>query len=171
MSQTYEIHRWDPIIFENNGMNPIPKPIIYIKPTPEVIQLAKDNSNILSVKLHVERSLYHQIEVEAVFSKSSDIPNSRPNFFDKTELYVLVLKTPWNGYPEISGKCEIFGIPTTSEETIQSRKPIKQNKQNNFIEVEKSSDNPDIHIKIVTGIGIMMTILVVFFTILYITKN
>jgi hypothetical protein len=31
-------------------------------------------------------------------------------FFEKTELYVLVLQAPWHGYPDCLGEFEVYGL-------------------------------------------------------------
>jgi hypothetical protein len=167
MSQTYKIHRWDSVIFANKGMNPIPTPIIYVKPTTEVIKFAEDNSNSLLVKLH-SHGVYDQKIVTAVLSKSSLIPNCRQNFFEKTELYVLVLQAPWLGYPDFLGECEIFGLTGTPPVTPVDM-PVSKPFTKEIKFVGDSGNSSNINIEVIGGI--IMIILVLASTVLYITKN
>jgi hypothetical protein len=172
MSQTYKIHRWDPIIFANKGMNPIETPIIYVNATPELIKFAKDNSNALLVKLHIPGSIYDQKRVTAVWSKSCMIPNCRKNFFEKTELYVLILQAPWHGYPDFLGDCEIFGLKggmsVTPDDTPISTPFTKPFKENNFV-VAKKSVRSGVNMEVIAGI--IMIIFVLAVTVIYISKN
>ena len=64
--------------------------------------------------------------------KSSEIPNCRPVFFEKTKLYVIALQaTPWYGYPDFLGYIEVFGLtnkfPVEKKiNNVQSTRPYKQ---------------------------------------------
>ena len=110
MTKTYKIHRWDSVIFPDKGMNPISTPIIYVKSDDVLIQFVNENANTLLVKLNVPGSIYDGKRVIGVWYKSSEIPNCRPVFFEKTKLYVIVLQAPWHGYPDFLGDIEIFGL-------------------------------------------------------------
>lgn len=107
MSQTYKIYRWDSVLFGNDTD---PTPIIYVKADQTVLDFAKANKNLLLVKLHVPGSIYDNKKVIGTWNRSSDIPNCRINFFEKTELYVIVLQAPWHGYPDCLGDCSIYGV-------------------------------------------------------------
>jgi hypothetical protein len=175
MSQTYKIHRWDAVIFANKGMNPIPTPIIYVKPDDELIKFANDNSNALLVKLHTPGSIYDNKRVTGVWSKSSMIPNCREHFFEKTELYVIVLQAPWHGYPDFLGDCEIFGlkgVPVKKIKQVPLKTPypvrrtgLETSAKENFTGGESGG------IPVVGIVGIVIAFLVLLGAILYITKN
>ena len=116
MSQTYKIHRWDAVLFGNSTD---PTPIIYIEPNDTLLEFAKKNKNTLLVELQTHGSIYDKKLVRGVWAKSSEIPNCRENFFEKTGLYVIVLQTPWHGYPDFLGDVAIYGltgeVPVSSE--------------------------------------------------------
>uniref|UniRef100_A0A6C0JMJ4 Uncharacterized protein n=1 Tax=viral metagenome TaxID=1070528 RepID=A0A6C0JMJ4_9ZZZZ len=172
MSQTYKIHRWDSVIFANKGMNPIPTPIIYVKPDDELLKFAKDNSDALLVKLHAPGSIYDQKRVTGVWAKSSMIPNCREHYFEKTKLYVIVLQAPWHGYPDCLGECEIFGltggIPVKEINHVPLTKPDPvHNVKENFTGGKCCAGSIP-----VAGIaGIVMAVLVLIAAVLYIKNN
>lgn len=112
MSNFYNIERWDSVIFGNNTD---PVPIIYIKPDKFLLDFAKSNSNVLAVEIEDSYSIYDKRKIPGIWYKSSDIPNCRKNFFDKTGFYVLVLQSPWYGYPKYKGKCTIYGLKNSKE--------------------------------------------------------
>jgi hypothetical protein len=166
MSQRYKIHRWDAVIFKNKEMNPIPTPIIYIKPDENLIKFAKDNSDALLVKLHVPPSIYDQKRVTGVWAKSSDIPNCRAVFFEETELYIIVLQAPWHGYPDCLGECEIFGLTSgVLSETINNV-PLKTP-----ITPKQSNEKHDGNIPAEGIVGIVAAFLVLFIAAIFISKN
>ena len=105
-SQSYKIYRWDAVIFGNNN----PTPIIYVKPDDLLLKFAKENDNNISVKINNLTCPYGGRIVKGFFGKSSDIPNARPYFFEKTGLYVIVLHTEWKRYPDDLGNCSIYGV-------------------------------------------------------------
>lgn len=107
MSQTFKIYRWDSVLFGNNTD---PVPIIYAKPEKSLLEFAEKNKNVLLVKLHAPGSIYDNKKVIGVWRKSSEIPNCRINFFEETELYVIVLYAPWHGYPDYLGKFSVYGL-------------------------------------------------------------
>ena len=179
MSQTYKIHRWDSVIFANKGMNPIPTPIIYVKPDAELVKFANDNSDALLVTLHSPGSIYDNKRVTGVWAESSMIPNCREHFFEKTKLYVIVLQAPWHGYPDLLGNCEIFGltggvpvekinhvpsVPLIKPDPVSSS-GLKTNVKENFTGGQCGS------IPAVGIVGIVIAFLVLLGAILYITKN
>lgn len=132
MNHNYKIHRWDAVIFPGKGINPIPTPIVYIKPDERLINFANDNSNALHIKLNIPNSIYNDRKVIGMLYKSSEIPNCRPVFFEKTKLYVIALQaTPWYGYPDFLGYIEVFGLtnkfPVEKKiNNVQSTRPYKQ---------------------------------------------
>lgn len=103
----YKIHRWDSVLFGNNEYA---TPIIYVKPDDILFEFAKVNKDALLVRINSTESIYDNKRITGVFSSSSEIPNCRPVFFNKTGLYVIVLQAEWHGYPDSLGFCEIFGL-------------------------------------------------------------
>lgn len=172
-SKTYKIHRWDSVLFANKGMNPIPTPIIYVKPDADLLKFAKDNSDALLVKLHAPGSIYDKKRVTGVWAKSSMIPNCRAHFFEKTELYVIVLQAPWHGYPDCLGDCEVFGLTggvpakTINHVPLTKPDPVHHVKEN-FTGGKKCCAG----ILPAAGIaGITVAVLVLVAAALYISKN
>lgn len=114
MSGKYKIYRWDVVLFGNGNVH---TPIIYIKPDKNLLEFAEKNKNELLVELNIPGTMYNKNTVNGFLAKSSDIPNFRKNFFEKTGLYVIVLKSPWYGYPDYLGDIEISGL---TDERIQN---------------------------------------------------
>jgi hypothetical protein len=168
MSQTYKIHRWDSVLFKDKGINPLPTPIIYVKPEPELVKFAKDNSNAFLVKLHAPGSIYDQKRVTGVWAKSSIIPNCRSHFFENTELYVIVLQAPWHGYPDCLGDCEIFGltggVPAKIMQEVSLTKPDPV-----YSPIEKFTCSGGIPAEGI--VGIIAAFLVLIIAVVFISKN
>lgn len=93
----YEIKRWDPVVFGNN-VNPFP--VIYIKPDEKFLEFASENNNTLIVKIDGTNTIYDGKAMIGVLNPSGNMPNCRPNFFDKTKLYTVALYASWYTYPD-----------------------------------------------------------------------
>lgn len=93
----YEIKRWDPVVFGNN-INPFP--VIYIKPDEKFLEFASENKNTLIVKIDGTNTIYDGKAMIGVLNPSGNMPNCRPNFFDKTKLYTVALYASWYKYPD-----------------------------------------------------------------------
>lgn len=108
----YRICRWDPVTL---GDGLVPMPMIYFKPDSTLLQFAKENKDVLLVVISGSNSIYDGKKIPAILSKSKDIPNQKPNYFDKTNSYVLVLNSIWNGFPsQISlGEFTVYGLSAT----------------------------------------------------------
>jgi len=158
-NQTYEIKRWDAVLFGNN-VNP--KPIIYIKPDENLLNFAKSNDNAFLVKIDSTGSIYDNKYITGFFAKSSLVPNFRPVFFKETELYVIVLESLWYGYPKNLGSCQIFGLKGGVPYKEIKNIPIRQVKSNS--KEEKEYDIPVVNknsFKISSLICIFLIIIVV----------
>lgn len=110
MSNTYKIHRWDPMI---SGNNIIPNPMIYIKADDTLLKFVKDNNNAVLVKINGTNTIYDGKEIIGMFASSRDYPNCRPVFFNATKYYVISLLCNWYVYPkapDFLGFCEIYGL-------------------------------------------------------------
>ena len=115
----YKICRWDPITL---GDGLVPMPMIYFKPDSTLLQFAKENNDVLLVVISGSNSIYDGQKIPAILSKSRDVPNYRPNYFEKTNSYVLVLNTIWNGFPSQSsmGEFTVYGLKSTPNSTPTS---------------------------------------------------
>jgi hypothetical protein len=112
MSTSYTIHRWDAMQFTSST----PCPVAYIHPDQELHKFSHENGNSLLVRVFGTDCRYNDRYIIGRLFPSSVVPNERPNYFEKTGLYVLVLEGGWKGYPNGLGSCQIFGtvggIPT-----------------------------------------------------------
>lgn len=160
--QTYEIQRWDAVLFGNSTT---PSPIIYVKPDKTLLDFSEANNGVLLVKINNSDSIYDGKDIPAVFKKSSEVPNCRPNFFEKTGLYVFVLDSYWYGYPDNLGTCEIYGLkggePAIELRNISLDAPVKSltsrwKKNNNSDGMSSSS------IKVVTASIFVFFLLLIF---------
>ena len=112
---TYQIKRWDVVMFGNN----ITKvPMIYIIPDLYFLEFAKVNEYSLFCEISGTNTIYDGVIIPATVNKSSDVPNCRPNFYADTGTYVITLKMDWNGYPNRLGKVKFLAY----------KNPIPQNK-------------------------------------------
>ena len=107
VKNSYKIHRWDSVLF-NNSVDPVP--VIYLKPDNNLLKFASDNKNAILVEINGTNSIYDKKRIAGLWYKTSDIPHYRPNFFENTGLYVIVLQAPWHSYPDCLGDCNIFGL-------------------------------------------------------------
>ena len=91
---SYEIKRWD-VILSPNGLNK--QPMIFIYPDINFINLI-NNNEVLHVQIQNTNTVYDGQVLYGTVSRSSFIPN----FFSKTQLYVVILDCEWYGYPNPS---------------------------------------------------------------------
>jgi len=88
-----KIERWD-MVEERN----IYIPMLYFKPTLDQIDLIKLNKGQLYINITGTGS-YDGLH-RGIIDLSRNIPNCRPDFFDQTQLYVLILPdTSFTQYP------------------------------------------------------------------------
>jgi len=127
--KTYSIRRWDAVLFRNSEY---PTPIIYIEPEPSLLEFAKDNDDALLVSIKSTNSIYDDKQISGVFASSSEIPNCREVFFNKTKLYVIVLQAEWHGYPDCLGECDIYGlkggVPAKEINNVPLQQPVPTTK-------------------------------------------
>ena len=113
MVQTeYEITRWDPVIPKGNTL---PYPMVYIKPSrdsADFLDFSKANNHMFSISISGTGMDYDKMSVVGTTDVSGYFPNYRPNFFNSTGYYVVVLLTNWIGYPSNGklGKIILRGI-------------------------------------------------------------
>jgi hypothetical protein len=121
----YEIKRWDAVIEKNNT---IPFPMVYIKPDQQFENDCQKNNNIFVVKISETDSEYDKIPVTAFAKSSKYFPQFRPNFYDQTGYYAIVLHGGWLGYPDKNGKISLLG-----SSDIINEEPVKENFQDNLV--------------------------------------
>lgn len=101
----YDIYRWD-VILASNGINKIP--IIYIRPDIAFVEFVRANNYQVQVLIDGTNTPYDGHLISGYVNKSDFMPN----FFDQTNLQVIVLNNDWVGYPDISklGKASFYGL-------------------------------------------------------------
>lgn len=117
----YKIERWDVVYDERTN---IKRPILYIVPDKSLIEFATINVDSLYITMSgTGVECYDGIKLKANLVSSAIYPNNRPNFFNSTGYYVIVLKdTIWLGYPNMLGK-------VTFEGKVNLIKPVYYNKE------------------------------------------
>lgn len=111
---SYEIERWSGVIYGNN-QNPLP--LIYIKPDANFHNYIKDNNYQIKVRIiNTGESCYDNRIMDGIVNSSANVPNCRPNFFNKTGLYTITLQSLWSGYPSKMGKIYIEDLPNMNDE-------------------------------------------------------
>ena len=88
----YNILRWDSVEQNNKIV-----PMIYFKPDLNIVNLMKLNNN--KIQIQVCNTDYYNNTYNGVINQSSMIPNCRPNFYDASNLYVIILDTDFITYP------------------------------------------------------------------------
>lgn len=109
---SYPILRWDVISRDNVTM----RPIIYIKPDLSFLEFVKANNNVIACEIQGTDTVYDSRKIIGIVDKSCNVPNCRPNFFNKTGLYVIILDIDWFSYPLYNkqGSVRIYGLQTPS---------------------------------------------------------
>jgi hypothetical protein len=115
----YPIVRWDAII---TGDVNDKSPMIYIKPDADFLEFAEANSFEVFVEIQGTGLCFDGATISGTVKKSCNSPNARPNFFSRTEYYVVVLRTPWSGYPHPKslGTAVFKGLRTITDVAVAS---------------------------------------------------
>jgi len=105
---SYKIERWD-VILNSEGER---IPIIYVKPDLEFIEFIKKNNYKIISEINGTDKKYNGNKMISFVDQSAYIPNCRPNFYDKTDLFVITLGSSWLGYPSHDklGTVKFFSI-------------------------------------------------------------
>jgi hypothetical protein len=90
----YEIIRWDVILVNDQR-----QPIIYVKPDLTFMNFIKQSKYNVVCLITDTNTIYDNQKIHGVVNQSSYVPSCRPNFFNDTGLYVIVLNSSWDGYP------------------------------------------------------------------------
>lgn len=100
---SFTINRWD--IISNGEINASGYPIIYFKPSLDFLEIAARTRYIVPCRVRETGiQLYDTSDFMCIIQKSSNLPNSRPNFFKETGWYVGILLTALNPlYPYNNG--------------------------------------------------------------------
>ena len=128
------------------------KTSIYIKPTLEILSFfnrAPMHRGV--VKIRNTGSCYDNRNMFCTIDKSSDIPNTRDNFFNSTGLYVITLDAEWFGYPLKNGEVEFMEgivddiIDYVSPSKIENKKDKKKenSEKQKYVEEEDEDEDED----------------------------
>lgn len=112
----YPIVRWDVITTDNVTL----RPVVYIQPDLNFLEFAKANNFAIICEISGTNTRYDGVQAHGVVDKSCSVPNCRPNFYNKTGLYVITLDTTWYTYPQWDklGFVKIFGFEKPKEMPI-----------------------------------------------------
>lgn len=117
----HEIMRWDAVIPKDNTL---PYPMVYIKPDKNFLDYARANKYMFLLNISDTGMDYDKMPVVGMVDSSGYFPNFRPNFFNETGYYVVVLFTNWIGYPEKNGKIKLQGVETPKPQQLEIPKPM-----------------------------------------------
>lgn len=118
----YKIERWDAIIPKGNTF---PYPVVYFKPEENFENYIVEN-NIVLVKISNTNSTYDEKSVLGMVYNSGYFPSFRPNFFNNTGYYLIVIFTNWIGYPDNNGNLTInFSSENKQIERFDNTDPPK----------------------------------------------
>jgi hypothetical protein len=121
---TLPIMRWDVIIAQNNSDQLIP--IVYVKPTADLLQQAREQEFNFMVEVNNTGSMYDKKSIVGTLAPSCNLPNCRPNFCAATGYYIFTLKACWYGYPKALGDLTIVNglkLPTDLKLLERCTKP------------------------------------------------
>lgn len=93
-----DIVGWDGVLTCNVSNSP--RPLIYVKPTKDFIDLVSHNSKFYAYVDGTPNKLYSNVVYICVADRSVSTYGCRPNFYNATDLYTITfLNAPWNGIP------------------------------------------------------------------------
>lgn len=98
----FNIERWDSVILPTNVF---PFPVVYIKPTNEFKKYVDVVKQVIICSLS-PNTFYNDKEYIGVVYSADKFPSYRPQFYNDTNYYVIVLLTFWKGYPNTQNNPE-----------------------------------------------------------------
>ena len=136
----YNILRWDPVLHNNTQV-----PLITIKPDQSFLTFAKANKFKVFCEITIDGVTRTS---EGVVNSSADVPNCRPNYFEKTGNYVITLIKKWKEYPKSKNLGTITFSSVSEGETTKKNILSKSIQKYNKAEKLKNCDGKecvDIH--------------------------
>jgi hypothetical protein len=164
----YKIMRWDAVIPPKNTF---PYPMVYIKPDENFQKYIEENNYLFKLDISDTGMDYDQKSVVGMVFNSGVFPNLRPNFFNDTGYYSIVLFTNWIGYPSTNGKIILQGtkgpdsIGEVKEPEFVVPKPIE------FFNNEKVEQKENKTLSMSQIGWIVILILVLFSVLLFISSK
>ena len=134
----YRIMSWTPIISSDNPNIYIP--MIYVKPDAKFLEIVRGNYNVVNCKISGTNMVIDGHNIPGVVTKSSQVPNYRPNFYDATGYYSISLISNWYGYPnpDTLGTVE---ISSSNPEIKQEKSPEDSGNSSNDLAQDSSNEN------------------------------
>lgn len=165
MSQ-YKIERWDVVMF-NNSLTKVP--MIYIKPDITFLEFARNNNFSVACEISGTKTVYDGKIIPGVVDKSCYVPSCRPNFCEKTGLYVITLWSNWYGYPDPDnlGTVIFSGLKSAPDDSYKRSKSNTPVVSPTVTKSNKGMNKKDIFIVI----GVLVALLVVVFIISKVLKK
>lgn len=127
----YKIRRWDAVTSDNI----MKQPLIYIKPDDAFLSFVRANKfavlcEISGTGMNYDHQPGSSVLIPGVVSRSSVVPNCRPNYYAATEYYVVRLLAPWIGYPNNSlGQVKFFGLEQGMPVQLPPKKDTNKEKK------------------------------------------
>lgn len=122
----YDIKRWDAV----TGNNIVKQPMIYIKPDETFLSFVRANKfavmcEISGTGMNYDHKAGSSVLIPGIVSRSSVVPNCRPNYYAATSYYVVRLLAPWIGYPNKNlGQVKFFGMKEGMDTKLNNRDDI-----------------------------------------------
>lgn len=160
----YKIERWDAVMF-NNSLTKVP--MIYIKPDITFVDFVNNNNFAVACEISDTETVYDGKVIIGIVDKSCYVPNYRPNFCEKTGLYVITLWANWYGYPEYNkmGVVKFSGMKGNSNDIYKySDTDVNQS----YSPTKLSTAGNKINGLNITQILIATTVLVIFLVAIFI---
>lgn len=139
-SNVFEIHRWDSILLEKLGYS---VPMIYIKPTTELIIYGQKMNYCFNVKIDCPGSIYNNEIMKATLDSLVMGPNCTLPAFQNKEFYTLTLDSYFYEYPVNMGNVTILDLPKgkitenyCGGNALKDREIIPSSIKNNMISKE-----------------------------------
>jgi hypothetical protein len=130
----YNIKRWDPVTSDGDDI----KPMIYIEPDITFLEFVKANNFNVLCEISGTDTCYDKNMIVGIVNKSSNVPNCRPNFYNKTGLYVITLDTTWVDYPKFEklGTVKFYGL----KEPLEVKKLSSVSTENTTNDTKEKKD-------------------------------
>jgi hypothetical protein len=109
------------------GNNNAKVPMIYVKPDTTFLDFIRKNNYAVVCEIEGTGTIYDGKQIPGVVDKSSYVPNCRPNFFEKTGLYVVTLYSNWYGYPNVGMNGEVKFLGLKAADPPRNSEKVKNN--------------------------------------------
>ena len=124
----YKILRWDARTDDCSWDSLTPRPMIYFEPNTDFVEFVERNNGFVRVTLsNTGSTAYDNKTFWGIVEKSANMPDGRLNFYDATQLWVIVLHTMWNSYPPNLGQFNLNkGVVDADPRLVQNLKVMGQ---------------------------------------------